>query len=875
MSPIQQMFLGLGAATKTYAEDLFSTYLYRGNGSSQSINNGVKLSDGGLVWVKVRSQSNKDHELYDTVRGATKLLKPSGDYGNQEQVTDTASLTSFNANGFSVGSHQGVNQNNDDIVSWSFKKQKGFLDILEYTGNGSNSRTISHSLGSNPGFIIWKRTDDDGHWIVWHRDFYYQTSEIHPNLRLNGMYGFNSLGGYTNNITPTSSILNIPIHNNGANTADSVNVNGAEYVAYVFAGGESEAATAASIRNTQNTQNHYIYVNHSSDFDISTGDWTIECFVKQRDGGGVIFSSGKSGNSYEACMFYMTDQTMLQFYSRSTSAWIITDDVGRLAEDCWHHIAATREGNMFRFFVDGILKFEEEHNVTLNSPDGSWRIGGRDGSSAFRGSISNFRYTKGQALYTDSFLPPTEPLTTTSQGATASNVKLLCCNSSSSVTGSTVVSGTLQEAGSNWSAHDGSPFDDKSAYIFGDNEDQSMIKTGSYRGFWESSVGPTIEIGWEPQFLLVKAANTNEHWEIYDSTRGIHQFGQTDRTLEPNLQNDESNNDRFEITPTGFKVVTGSGSVNSDGDPYMYVAIRRPDGLVGKPIEAGTDAFAMDTGDSSDNISTSPAFDSGFVVDMALNRQPGGSSNWMVTTRLTKEKHVEANETGSYGSQSKYRWDSNSGWSINYANTVQSWMWKRHAGFDVVGHLKLSNKHNLGRTPEMVWIKRWDNSCDWFVWHKDLNGGGSNSIPYHLHLNTTAAQVSSVSLCPIGDTLPTATHFKTPSDSDIRNDGSVAFLFASVSGFSKVGSYSGSGSTGNAQNIGFQPRFLMIKRINSTGDWMQFNSVGGFGNYMQLNTTQQQYSQTYVSVSSTGFSLVSDYGDTNESGSSYIYYAHA
>ena len=90
-----------------------------------------------------------------------------------------------------------------------------------------------------------------------------------------------------------------------------------------------------------------------------------------------------------------------------------------------------------------------------------------------------------------------------------------------------------------------------------------------------------------------------------------------------------------------------------------------------------------------------------------------------------------------------------------------------------------------------------------------------------------------------------------------------------------MGSYSGSGSTGNAQNIGFQPRFLIIKRTNSTGDWMQFNSVGGFDKYMQLNTNQQQYSQTYVNVSATGFSLVSDYGDTNESGSTYIYYAHA
>ena len=102
-----------------------------------------------------------------------------------------------------------------------------------------------------------------------------------------------------------------------------------------------------------------------------------------------------------------------------------------------------------------------------------------------------------------------------------------------------------------------------------------------------------------------------------------------------------------------------------------------------------------------------------------------------------------------------------------------------------------------------------------------------------------------------------------------------AIVFASVPGLSKVGTYSGSGSTGNAQNIGFQPRLLMIKRTNSTGDWMLFDSSRGFGNYMQLNTNQQQNSQTYVNVSSTGFSLVSDFGDTNESGSTYCYFAHA
>ena len=57
MSPIQQMLLGVGAvATKTYVDDVFSTYVYKGTGSARSINNGINLSGkGGLVWVKKRN----------------------------------------------------------------------------------------------------------------------------------------------------------------------------------------------------------------------------------------------------------------------------------------------------------------------------------------------------------------------------------------------------------------------------------------------------------------------------------------------------------------------------------------------------------------------------------------------------------------------------------------------------------------------------------------------------------------------------------------------------------------------------------------------------------------------------------------------------
>ena len=223
MTPIQQMFLGLGAAEKTYMEDLFSTTLYRGTGSSQSINNGMKMSDGGLTWIKIRTLSNKEHELYDTVRGATKMLEPST---ADAETTDTSALTSFNSNGFTVGSHQGVNQNNEDIVAWSLKKQKGFLDIVTYTGNGADDRAISHSLGSIPGSIWVKPRGDSGTWTVYHRSL-----GNTKYLALNDTQAATT-DEFWADTTPTASQFYVQ----GSKT----NANGTTFVAYIFAHNDAQ-----------------------------------------------------------------------------------------------------------------------------------------------------------------------------------------------------------------------------------------------------------------------------------------------------------------------------------------------------------------------------------------------------------------------------------------------------------------------------------------------------------------------------------------------------------------------------------------------------------------------------------------------------------
>ena len=219
-----------GGSDPTYVDDVFSTDLYRGTDADTTITNNIDLSgEGGMVWCKKRTSGGNDqHFLFDTERGVTKYVRTEA---NAAEGSQANSLKAFNSNGFQVGS---VNsQSSSDHCAWTFRKAPGFFDVVTYTGNGSSSRTISHSLGSTPGMIWFKRTDSSGNWIVWHRDMPAE-SYTQSYLRVNGDFPVTSLGDYGNSLTPTADVLNIPVHSNAGNTADSVNVSGASYVAYVF-----------------------------------------------------------------------------------------------------------------------------------------------------------------------------------------------------------------------------------------------------------------------------------------------------------------------------------------------------------------------------------------------------------------------------------------------------------------------------------------------------------------------------------------------------------------------------------------------------------------------------------------------------------------
>ena len=209
--------------TQVFIEDVFSTWLYTGNGTTQTITNNINLSgNGGMVWTKSRSNGTYEHELFDTVRGAAKRIR-SNSTDAQQTVN---SLTAFGSSGYDIstdsGSVLGTNGSGATYVSWTFREQPKFFDIVTYTGNGAN-RSISHNLGSAPGCIFIKCTSTAENWLVYHRS-YGATGGAY----LNTTDQFANDSTYFNDTSPTSTNFTL-------STAGQVNTNGATYVAYLFA----------------------------------------------------------------------------------------------------------------------------------------------------------------------------------------------------------------------------------------------------------------------------------------------------------------------------------------------------------------------------------------------------------------------------------------------------------------------------------------------------------------------------------------------------------------------------------------------------------------------------------------------------------------
>ena len=646
---IAKKLMTTGAKGDEFVDDVFSTYLYTGNNSTNPIVNGVDLDgEGGLVWIKNR-QNSKSHGLFDTERGPNNQLY--SDTTSQAYDTPGLGVSSFNSDGFTLAGAGTETNAPNDYASWTFRKAKKFFDVVTYTGDGVGSgREIPHKLGCRAGMIIIKRVDSNSDWVVQHIGNNHMAGENKANnvVHLNTSEP-RANAGPTINFSDT--YFNVVGQGQGIADNRCTNLDGAEYVAYVF-------------------------------------------------------------------------------------------------------------------------------------------------------------------------------------------------------------------------AHDDS--------------DESMIKCGTYDGIPQPA-NPEVDLGWEPQWVMIKRVDGTGNWTVVDSMRGITD-GPMDQGCNPlrlNTSEAEFPFDVITLTSTGFIVNGSNADFNSgaNGAKYIYMAIRRPN----KPAKEfePEELFAVDTMGSTGD-SKPPAFRSDFPVDMAIRSNIDSAVSHDVVARLMQGKTLQSDLSSAETDSSNTTFDFMNGWR-GTSSTNASWvshMWRRAPGFmDVVtyegdGVTGREVDHNLGVMPEMVIHKHRSHSSNWTVWHHQVSGPGREWWEYGGNLNEDYAfgDKNTQQSDPTSSTWPVESGW-----TNVAGRTNVLYLFASVPGISKVGSYTGNGSEVEV-DCGFTngARWVLIKKTNSSGDWYFTSNPSNFKILSKLNTTDAQvnYQATFNDVPS-GFRVTSTSGGLNDNGDEYIFYAIA
>ena len=228
--------------------DYFGTLLYSGNSSTQALT-GLGF-EPDLIWIKNRDGGggSHDHYWFDQVRGTTKHLR-----SNTTNAEGTASgVTSFDSDGFTLGSSDGMNESSRTFVAWNWKASgtsgssnsngsitttvsadttRGF-SIVKWVCDNQNPSTLGHGLGAVPSVILMKEMTGSSGWVIggfgldWGGYLSLQTTNALSNN------GNNTTGDgrmfYQGGNAPTSTIW---YTNSGAIASQ----NGATMIAYCFA----------------------------------------------------------------------------------------------------------------------------------------------------------------------------------------------------------------------------------------------------------------------------------------------------------------------------------------------------------------------------------------------------------------------------------------------------------------------------------------------------------------------------------------------------------------------------------------------------------------------------------------------------------------
>jgi hypothetical protein len=901
--------------------EAFNTVTYSGLSGDKAVT-GVGFQPD-FVWIKQRN-SSADHQLYDSVRGVTKLLE-----SNQTTAEQTKSdgLKSFDSDGFTHGVESAGNDNSGTHVAWcwdaggaptadnsagagntptagsvkingsnsssslagtiaatrlSANTTNGF-SIISYTGNGSNNSTVGHGLGAVPDFVITKNRDNGtDQWGTWHSSltsiqYYIQLNTTGGEVNGNDRFG-------TNN--PTTSVMNLGY-------SGSTNSNGANYIMYCWAEktGYSKFGSYTGQPNvTTGFKPAFILIKNTTD---SGTDWVLWDNTRNADNGDRILrpnlSAGEASETID-----ITDTG----FTAGTGSYVGASGKTYI----YAAFADTREA---AFWLDSSSNNNDWQHVHLDHND---TVSDSPTDNHCTMSPEVVAESQAQSTLSDGNLnvdlgtPGSSVAHTYGTIAIPASGKYFFEGTFSDVSGGPRIGISVVRTSANQSRY---------VYI---SSGQKIVNTTA------SSYGDSFAAG----DVIGVAVNVDDN-EITFFKNGASQGA---FTIDLTLSTGGSSSDYFPF------ITNGSGSSKSVVDfnfgasgfahtpPDGFVALSTanlPDPAI-DPAQDETPEDYFNTVLYTGNGSTQNITGVGFQPDWVWIKERSNSSGhslFDVIRGATKYlgSHSTAAEATSTAQLTSFDSDGfttgASGGTNQSSETYVAWNWKAggsgvsntngsitstvsastEAGFSIVKYVGTQTAgdtvgHGLTKAPEMIIVKNLGYARNWVVYQEYM---ASDAATDHMHLNRISEKVDSSA--DWDDTAPTSTVFSLGNGTD-TNDNSgggvdhIAYCFHSVDGFSKFGSYDDSVVGSDYENTspfiytGFRPAFVMIKGTSAGRHWVMYDDkrTPDNGVYIRANTAaseQTDATNNVISFNANGFKIRGGSGDINTTNESYIYMAFA